>query len=727
MGTVNLGRIMFQTKGAWSVGTAYSVDDIVTYSGMTFICKVAHTGEYPLQQNNGLVNSQWWDIFQEGFNWKGDWAASTTYYPNDVVRFGKSSYVCRKQHTSSSNNRDPWYDPFNEWDEFVHGGEGAAKNRVKMLNNRGPIGWAGHPFISPPTWGANTWNGNIPWNIPAAAKRWEWNMASGVSRVNMLRCQRWVGADGNSYAIGVSSDYSNGAANNTFSAATTQDPSWMRDYWNNMNPTTGYKATDYAKDTTAGMPTVVQISPQYYSDLVLYSNGTVVRHGYGGEGQRGTGYPNNSTSEGATQVNFAPGTFIVKIGNCNPSGTDDNTTFFALDSEGFVWTWGSNTYGAMGVGSEQTQGKIIGSLNDARSDGSATGSYRDYENTPKRIPQWAFNGRRIVDVWGFGRRAASMYALDETGVLWSWGYNGAGQLGYPTNSGFRHTDGSTVPFEWGRGISGFSWATYGGIQKIQFNSEDHANSGNSTVYILDGQGYLWVCGYNAGYMWGDNATTASTTNAGNPTRLTLSHGTLNGNIHNMWVLGSDQGCGVYVRKSDGTTWGWGINSYYELTDGTTTNRNYPNQIMGVNNAVNMTCSGHENNSAYAALCTSAVGNYRLFMGGRNGYGVLGFGETGGTHATGGSQGAGNFHRPSGYGQYYWQPMYMPAGEDRADSIRDVQMTGGGSEEVCQVLFEDGTMMNTGSNYYDTNNLNYFTIFPYNLGHANTLRKPTGSF
>ena len=36
------------------------------------------------------------------FVWKGEWATSTEYVRDDVVRYGSSSYVCTIPHTSSS-------------------------------------------------------------------------------------------------------------------------------------------------------------------------------------------------------------------------------------------------------------------------------------------------------------------------------------------------------------------------------------------------------------------------------------------------------------------------------------------------------------------------------------------------------------------------------------------------------------------------------------------------
>ena len=37
------------------------------------------------------------------FVWKGAWVAATTYYKDDVVRFGGKTYICQIGHTANSN------------------------------------------------------------------------------------------------------------------------------------------------------------------------------------------------------------------------------------------------------------------------------------------------------------------------------------------------------------------------------------------------------------------------------------------------------------------------------------------------------------------------------------------------------------------------------------------------------------------------------------------------
>jgi hypothetical protein len=47
MATINLGAIKFKWQGAYNAGTAYTVDDVVSYNGSSYICILASTGNLP--------------------------------------------------------------------------------------------------------------------------------------------------------------------------------------------------------------------------------------------------------------------------------------------------------------------------------------------------------------------------------------------------------------------------------------------------------------------------------------------------------------------------------------------------------------------------------------------------------------------------------------------------------------------------------------------------------
>ena len=58
MATINLGNIKFNWKGTYAGGTAYVVDDVVSYNGSSYICKLASTGNLP-------TNGTYWDIMSQ--------------------------------------------------------------------------------------------------------------------------------------------------------------------------------------------------------------------------------------------------------------------------------------------------------------------------------------------------------------------------------------------------------------------------------------------------------------------------------------------------------------------------------------------------------------------------------------------------------------------------------------------------------------------------------------
>ena len=51
MATVNLGSIKFNWQGAYNGATAYSVDDVVSYNGSSYVCTAASTGNLPTDTN----------------------------------------------------------------------------------------------------------------------------------------------------------------------------------------------------------------------------------------------------------------------------------------------------------------------------------------------------------------------------------------------------------------------------------------------------------------------------------------------------------------------------------------------------------------------------------------------------------------------------------------------------------------------------------------------------
>jgi len=85
--------------GAYSAGTAYVVNDVVSYNNSSYICILNSTGNLP-------TNATYWSLLAlagtngtngtngTSFIWRGAYNGATAYVANDVVSYNNSSYIC---------------------------------------------------------------------------------------------------------------------------------------------------------------------------------------------------------------------------------------------------------------------------------------------------------------------------------------------------------------------------------------------------------------------------------------------------------------------------------------------------------------------------------------------------------------------------------------------------------------------------------------------------------
>ena len=111
MADFKLGRIKFKWRGDWQASTAYLVDDIIKYGGNTYVCITNHTSPssatgfydgYP----DSSTNLAYWELQSEALFFKGEYASSTFYKLNDLVRYGQRLYRTTTAHTSASSILD---------------------------------------------------------------------------------------------------------------------------------------------------------------------------------------------------------------------------------------------------------------------------------------------------------------------------------------------------------------------------------------------------------------------------------------------------------------------------------------------------------------------------------------------------------------------------------------------------------------------------------------------
>jgi len=193
---------------------------------------------------------------------------------------------------------------------------------------------------------------------------------------------------------------------------------------------------------------------------------------------------------------------------------------FALKTDGTLWTWGTNTYGQLGLG-----------------------NITNYE-TPQQLG--ALTNWASVSTSGY-----STSAIKKDGTLWSWGYNVSGELGLGNRTNY------SSPVQVG---SLANW-------KIIFVQPA---TGGSLAIKTDGT--LWA--------WGDNYAgqlgQGNTTNYSSPVQV--------GALTNWsTVSGSGEDNHVVAVKTDGTLWTWGANTYGQLGLGNITSYSSPRQVGALTN------------------------------------------------------------------------------------------------------------------------------------------------
>ena len=251
--------------------------------------------------------------------------------------------------------------------------------------------------------------------------------------------------------------------------------------------------------------TFPQIETQNYSTVTLKSNGEIWSYGYNGYGQLGTGDTTYKVLPTYTGIN--------NITQISLGGTHT----LALDTEGHVWSWGYNGYGELG-------------------NGTTTSST---EKVQVKSPDGEGVLENIVAI------SAGNYhsiALDKDGNVYTWGYNGYGQLG------LGNTTNTVLPVK----VDDLE-----GIIKIE--------AGNYTSYVIDNNNHLWSTGYNYYGKLGNG----STSNRSKFTQIQT--------LENVSDVSASETNSTIVLLSDGTVWGFGNNTNNQLT---TVGGATPQQLKG---------------------------------------------------------------------------------------------------------------------------------------------------
>jgi alpha-tubulin suppressor-like RCC1 family protein len=312
-----------------------------------------------------------------------------------------------------------------------------------------------------------------------------------------------------------------------------------------------------------GLTGVTGVAAGYGHSVALKSDGTVWTWGYNALGQLGNGTATNSSTP--VQVSGLTGVTAIAAGQYQT---------VALKGDGTVWAWGANNLGQLGYTTSATCSAYNSypcSLSAAQVTGVsdvtaiAAGAAHTIALTSSATV-WAWganlNGQLgngsisfalatpaqvavLTNVTAIASGGAMYHsiALKGDGTVWTWGYNGSGQLGNGT------TVNAATPVQ----VSSIT-----GVTAI-------AGGKNHSLALVSGS--VWAWGENSQGALGNGSTVQSSTPvqvSGLASIISIAAGGYHGE----------------ARKSDGTVWGWGKNDYGQLGNGVAVNSSNAVEVLG---------------------------------------------------------------------------------------------------------------------------------------------------
>lgn len=306
-----------------------------------------------------------------------------------------------------------------------------------------------------------------------------------------------------------------------------------------VNESDSFTLTTFGSNDCSGDRVFVKIATGFSHSLGIKADGTLWTWGANTYGTLGNGTNSNSTTP--VQVGTATDWVNISAGEYHS---------LAIKSNGTLWAWGRNFYGTLGIGT----------------------------NTNSNVPVQVGTDTDWKEISAGGEFSI---AIKSNGTMWGWGYNADKEIGTSFDSN------PNTPRRIGSDNDWSSIAT-----------------GYTHSLALKRNGTLW--------SWGTSASGA----LGNG-NATVVFGPVQSGVESNWIsiaAGALHSLGI---KADGTLWTWGFNTYGGLGDGTTTSRNAPVQVEPGSQW--MSVSG----GLYHSAGIKADGS--LWAWGNNSYGQLGTG------------------------------------------------------------------------------------------------------
>jgi hypothetical protein len=120
MAEFKLGRIRFVWKAAWATSTTYYKDDVIRFGGKVYVCQIGHTASADFNTDLDISPTKW-NLMADGQRWRDEWAVGAAYEEGDLVKYGGTIYVCIDGHTSAATAALGLEANSGDWNQFVEG------------------------------------------------------------------------------------------------------------------------------------------------------------------------------------------------------------------------------------------------------------------------------------------------------------------------------------------------------------------------------------------------------------------------------------------------------------------------------------------------------------------------------------------------------------------------------------------------------------------------------
>jgi hypothetical protein len=171
MAEFKLGRIRFVWKASWVTGTSYYKDDVVRFGGKVYVCQIGHTASADFNTDLDIVPTKW-NLMADGQRWRDEWTTGVAYEEGDLVKYGGTIYVCVDGHISAATATLGLEANSSDWNQFVEGtdwkGVWTVSTRYKLndIVRYGGINYiciTGHTSAATSALGLE--NGSVNWQV----------------------------------------------------------------------------------------------------------------------------------------------------------------------------------------------------------------------------------------------------------------------------------------------------------------------------------------------------------------------------------------------------------------------------------------------------------------------------------------------------------------------------------------------------------------------------------